>query len=343
MYGSGKESSECTVESEVYCPRRWAVLAVGAIFLLAGGVGFWAISGDKLPVVGFWIAKVITAVVALSGGTVVAWAVGSIIWPASVCHAAPDMLADVPREPVICEGLIAHGRLTHELCEEAEGWQFRPSARLWCNDRAFLFGFGLIFSLVFAGLMAWVLHSQLHLASWPVSAACGAIVTAVCFSSVMLLLGMLTRSGYRRLSRLSVPRNGNDIELDCPEELDVEKTDLTAGLKWLLLGEMKRQQLSIPRELVAAVQLCPWKYTAAVTLETCFAVEGLLVLASPEKAYHRIPILLTLDYVGAAKLMQKLAEVLQVPYLFCADSEGWKAEMIRARERPPLRAGGMQT
>jgi hypothetical protein len=51
--------------------------------------------------------------------------------------------------------------------------------------------------------------------------------------------------------------------------------------------------------------------------------------------------LLTGDVVGAARLMQRLAQMLQVPYLFGADSTGWKEEEARAKRRPPLRAGGM--
>ena len=46
--------------------------------------------------------------------------------------------------------------------------------------------------------------------------------------------------------------------------------------------------------------------------------------------YSRQPVLLTSDFVGAARLMQRLAMALDVPYLFCADAEVWKAENNRA-------------
>jgi hypothetical protein len=73
-----------------------------------------------------------------------------------------------------------------------------------------------------------------------------------------------------------------------------------------------------------------------------WAVQGLLVLASREEAvYRRLPILLTGDSVGAARLMQRLAYALHVPYLFCADAEGWRAETMRANGRPALRVGGI--
>jgi hypothetical protein len=118
---------------------------------------------------------------------------------------------------------------------------------------------------------------------------------------------------------------------------------LVESLKCRLLVGKDKRRLAIPRELVAAVQLCPYKLVIAPR-EVAWAVQCLLVLASPvETVYHRLPILLTGDFVGAARLMQKLAQTLEVPYLFCADAVGWKTEKIRAKTRPPLRAGGTLT
>jgi hypothetical protein len=99
----------------------------------------------------------------------------------------------------------------------------------------------------------------------------------------------------------------------------------------------------IPRERVVAVQLCPWKYVVGDRgRETTWAVQGLLVRASSEEeAYERLPLLLTSDFLGAARLMERLADTLQVPYLFSADAVGWRAEDLRAQGRPPLQSGGM--
>ncbi len=168
------------------------------------------------------------------------------------------------------------------------------------------------------------------------------LATAVCGGSAFLLIGMLIRSGYRRLSVLTIPRGGNDIELESAEPPKLEKADLAEGLKWLFIGETKRQRLTIPRELIVAVQLCPWKF--ATTTERSWAAQGLLVLVSLDTVvYHRLPLLLTNDFVGAAQFMQGLARTLNVPYLFCADAAGWEAEEIRAKGRPPLRVGGSQS
>jgi hypothetical protein len=41
--------------------------------------------------------------------------VARLVGTVRVRHAADDVLADVPREPVLWEGSVMHGRLTHEL------------------------------------------------------------------------------------------------------------------------------------------------------------------------------------------------------------------------------------
>jgi hypothetical protein len=335
------------VESEVYRPGGRFVLSVGTLLLLAGAIGFLAIGGAGPAGLPFWVAILCLGLFTLLGGTVTASTIGSILWPAHVHHASLDVVPGVPKEPMIRDGSVVYGRLTHELCEDAQGWQFRPARHLWRHDKGWLFGLGIPFLVLFSGLLAWVLHNQLGLGGWAISAVCGTFVVVVCGGPAVLFLGMVMRAGYRRLSRLTIPRNGNDLELDAPEELNPEKAGLTEALRWVFQGETKRHRLSIPRELVVAVQLCPWKFVVgdpSSGLTTTWAVQGLLVVATSEEAeYHRLSLLLTSDFVGAARLMQRLAHVLHVPYLFCADAEGWKAEEMRAKTRPPLRIGGWQS
>jgi hypothetical protein len=326
------------VESNVYCPRLRASAVMGIVLVLVavGFVTIGAISGMPL-----WFPMTFTVAFALFGGVSFASATASIISPAHVRHAAPDVLPDVPQGPVVREGSEVHGRLTHELWEDAQGWQFRPAARLWRGDRGGVLSFGISFMVLFAGLAAWAFHRQLN--SWLASVILGTVVTAVCGGTAFAALYFRLRAGYRELSRLSIPRNGDDIELDSPEEPDWEKAGLAEGIEWIFLGGTKRHRSTIPRALVVAVQLCPWKIVIqGPRAKWCgWAVQGLLVLASPqEAAYHRVPLLLTLDFVGAARLMRRLANTLNVPYLFCADAEEWKAEEIRAKQRPPLKVGG---
>ena len=177
------------------------------------------------------------------------------------------------------------------------------------DDKGLLLGCGIPFMAIFAGVLTWVLHSQLKSGGWPVSAVLGTFATLVCGGPVLLILLFGLRSGYRQLPRLTIPRDGSGLELESPQGPDLEGADLTGGLKWVPLGDTKRQRLTIPPGLVAAVQLCPWKFVTMVSRvrDTAWAVQGLLVLASSEEAvYHRLPILLTGDFAGAARLMRDL-------------------------------------
>jgi hypothetical protein len=152
------------------------------------------------------------------------------------------------------------------------------------------------------------------------------------------------RTGYRQLSSLSIPRSGSSLEFETGQKTLPDDMGLAQGLKWLLEGGTERQRLTIPRDLVAAVQVCPWQFVMSSTKgrSTTWAVQGLLVLANAQQCEsQRLPLLVTGDCAGGSQLMRRLADVLQVPFLFHADAAGWQAESVRASSRPPLRSGGM--
>lgn len=246
-------------ESQVYRPGRWLALVVGTVILLSGSCGFLCFGSD-LSGPPFWLLKLATAVFALMGGTLTIYAIGILVVPARITHASLALLPAVPNEPVITEGWVVHGRLTHELSEDSGGWQIRPAKSLLHNDKRFLFGFGIPFLLIFSTLLTWCLHTTMQFGNWAVSAMCALFVTAITAGTSFLLLGTLLRASYQRLARLTIPRDGNDLELDAPAEVVPEKVDLDGQLSWLFLGDVERQQLKIPRNLVVAVQLCPWKH-----------------------------------------------------------------------------------
>ena len=105
------------VESVVYCPGRWLALSISTVFLLAGVIGFLTLGDVVAPKMPLWFAKPFTGVFATVGGMGTAVTLAKIIFPARVHHASPGVLPGVPKEPVICEGSVVSGRLTHELCE----------------------------------------------------------------------------------------------------------------------------------------------------------------------------------------------------------------------------------
>jgi hypothetical protein len=238
---------------------------------------------------------------------------------------------------------MVHGRLTHELVENAAGWEFRPRRALRQHDLRFLLGFGVPFLVCFTALLSWVFHAQMKIASLPAAILVAACITLLCGGSAFVLIGLIMNASYRRLCSLTISHDGN-LELNVAEEPDPVLADLSAALKQTFLGETRRTTFAIPTARLQAVQLCPWKVIVRGSGDhsTTWAVQGLLVLSQEESPdVDRLPILLTSDFVGAARLMQKLADVLHVPYLYHADAAGWQAETMRSAKRPPLRSGGM--
>ncbi|MGD9720013.1 MAG: hypothetical protein AB7O59_02220 [Pirellulales bacterium] len=328
------------VESEVYRPAEWFSLSTGVVFLLAGLIGFFTVGSIAPPRMPAWSGKLFLAGFAALGVISLLYSVKCILWPARVRHASVDFLPNVPTEPELREGTVVHARVTHELVEDADGWELRPSGRLWRNDKRLLLGYSVPAGLLFCGLLSWILHDQ-HGTSWLAAILFAAIATTISGGTVVFAIVLLLRGNYRRLSRLSIPRNGDDLELDSANEPPTDRSNLHTALKWIQ-GDLGRRQAKIPRDLIAAVQLCPWKYACGDT--RMWAVQSLLVLAPTEQGnYYRLPLLVTCDCIGAARLMQQLASTLNVPFLFCADAEGWSAEEARARNRPPLQVGGHQS
>ena len=333
------------VESEVYYPKIRLVLAVGAFFLLIGFPSCVAVPFLALPGILFWVALLSSTACAVVGGAVCVVALRAIIAPARVLNAGVDALPAVPREPVLLEGSVLHSRFSYELEEDFDHWHFQPTERCWRDGKGVQLGFGILLTILFAGLLSWILHSQLNFAGWPISILCATLATAVCGTLPYLLIGHATRTTFRRLPSLSIPKNGDDLTLESPAEPDSDKADLTAIKYWVFQGTIDRKRRAIARKSLIAVQLCPWKIVTAEPggLEMTWAVQGSLVLArSAEGTHQRLPILLTGSFVGAARLMEQLARALDVPYLFCADAEGWQAEEDRASRRPPLRTGVVQ-
>lgn len=288
----------------------WGILAAVAFALFLGGLVTWKGTTDTLR-------------------------------PARVWHAAPEVLAGVSREPVVTEGWDIHGRLTHELVEDNGQWLLRPDGRLWRGDKRFLVGFGVPFSLVFTGILTWVFHAEMPLLrqqSWAMAFLGAVVVTLVCGVSGFVFIGLLRRSSYRRLVSLAIERGNGEMLLSLPVEYRMTTAD---SLQGLLLGDSKRGEYRIPLQMIAAVQLCPWKRVVGRSdKEISWAVQSLLVMKTRDEEYIRLPIVLTSDYSPAARLMQKLAEILGVPYLFHADEEGFRVEAHRAKSRPPLQSGG---
>lgn len=331
------------VESEVHVPGRALAFFVGTIFVVIG-IGLFAGLLFRRPAnIPFWAGWLFAGTFLSFGLIPLGWSINARLRPPRVRHAAADVLPNVPTEPIPREGSVMHGRLTHELIDVGSGaWQFRPAEKLQRMDRNFILGFGIPFLIVFAALLTWSFHKQ-NGWDWTKSAVPAICLTLLCGGSAFVLIALVMRAGYRRLGRLDIAGDGGDLELDLPEEPDAAaRENLAEGLRWIFVGDAKRQRLVIPRSLVAAVQLCPWEFR--MRENTTWGVQGLLVLTAATDGRHpRLPIVLTSDCARAAPILRRLADVLEVPFLFNADAAGWTAEKRRAKSRPPLSYGGMQS
>ena len=101
------------LESKVYRPWLWIPFWCGIVFVLIGSMGFLTLGGAISPDIPPRVAKWFTGGFILAGVACLVWAIVNIRSPDHVRHAAPDVFPDVPKEPVICEGSVVHGRLTH--------------------------------------------------------------------------------------------------------------------------------------------------------------------------------------------------------------------------------------
>lgn len=325
--------------SAVYLPGRSLIIAGGSVCLLFGLLGLF-IDANAPEVKGpAWVLPLICTLVAIVGTCCFFYALLRSYVHVHMCHAESDLLPELPAEPLVHEGAIVYGSLTHELVEDSDGWHFRPSPKLQRNNKRFAIGFGIPFLIGFAAILSWVFHHQMKLGSSLASAAIAIPITIFCGGTPLLLITVLLRAGYQRLCTLRIPRDGADLELEVPVILEPDQVE-SAAMELTFAPEIR--QVPIAREAVVAIQLCPWKFHCGDSMT--WANQGLLVLSNESgQGFRREPLLLTNDFIGAARLMEKLAQVLDVPYLFHGDAKGWKAELQRAKHRPPLRAGGTQS
>lgn len=328
------------IESRVPRPGGRAVLVIGAFVLLMVTICLVMFERSPPPEPGLWFARAAGLTIAVFGCAAFALGCNATFRRMYVRHAAADVLANVPREPVIVEGANVHGRLTHEFVETIDGWHFRPASRNWRNDRRFMLSFGMPFLLLAAGLFSWCLHRDGTARSWPMAILAGTFLTVSIGGTVFWVMAVMLRWSYGRLSTLFITRGGDWLKFEGPTPVEHDRD----WLKYGFAGNPQRQTLSIPSARLVAVQLCPWKFVMGSThhRSVTWAVQGLLVLSADElEHYERLPILLSSDATGAARLMRRLADVLSVPYLFHADAAGWQEEEARAATRAPLRSGGI--
>ncbi len=191
------------VESKVHQEGIWLIFVVGAVLFSMGSAGYLAFADAVQPGMDTWIVRAFLGIFILIGGFLLASALKSLCFPHRVRHAADDVLPDVPQEPLIFDGAIVRGRLTHELCENDHGWELKPAERMWRNDLRFLILFGVPFLIFFAVFWAWLLSQFVSLF---LAASGGIAVTTLCGGVAFIGIFFLMRSGSRHLCVDHPPR-----------------------------------------------------------------------------------------------------------------------------------------
>jgi hypothetical protein len=327
-----------SVESIVHHPASWLVLTAGLIFV---GGGIFIYVGASRQFSPPWPGAVFAACFGGLGAIALLAGLNSILLPKRIRHAPLSSLPGVPTGPVVCEYAAFSGWVRYELESTEGGWELRPSARQWREMRWLWIGFGIFCFLGGMAFLSRIFHDRGEF-GWP-----GAIVLATIAAYVIVgvtwgLIAEMTRAERRRMTTLTYCEARKELMLETPRFRSSKQDEPAFSGAWTVASEGKRQRLVIPRQLVAAVQLCPWKYRVSSHSEesSSWAVQGVLVLKlQPHRGFERVPMLVTNDYVGAARLMQRAAERLDVPFLFCADADGWAAEDARADDRASRKTG----
>lgn len=332
-------------DTRVHQPGLALALPVALLFILMGSavgglfehglqtalVGRGPFVDNPPPPPAIWLVRTLAGSCLAVGIAVFLGGLWAAVAPRRVRHASAATLPEVSREPVVWEGLVVQWRVVQELQATPEGWELRPSRAFWRLHGWFLPVFGVTFCPAFAGLLSYLVRDQWHVPNWPLALLLGGTITALCGGPVFLIVAFHQRYIARRLGRLGAPHDG---ELQLELATAVPTTTVSELLNSELLngdvasrptGKTKRQLLAIPRHRVVAVQVCPCKATlTGRSHRTCTrGLQGLLVLNTLRDGYARVPLLVSMDCLGTARLMQALAERLNVPFLFAGDSAAW--------------------
>jgi len=331
------------IQSKIHVPGRWVLLTVGTIFLLAGLAGFTAPSIQVPPALLAWFPKLFFALLGTLGGLTLLLDILKHVPSRTIQHALPEMYPGLYPEPVLRPGAIVYGHMTHELSDQPDGWQYQPRYKIISSSQRCLTGFGILFLIVFAGLISWSQPFRAHF-HWTLSVLLGVSITLVGGGTVLAIAWQIIQRTADDLCLLKVSSDEKHMELIVPASFRLTDADSFQDVVRVATDPSGRHCWKIPLKAVLGIQLCPWKYCmdSADGKTTTWAVQGLLVVSRNQAApFLRIPILLTGDFVEAARLMEQLAEKLGVPFLFSGDAAAWKAEALRARKRPPVQGGGI--
>jgi hypothetical protein len=245
------------------------------------------------------------------------------LWPQSIRHAADGVLSDVPNEPLIQEGAYMHSKIRYELINNESNIIFRPIPGLAQSQKNAGNWFLLVFSIIFLPVFSCGLHLSPMQMPPLIAVTATVILMSLTIGPLLAMFYFTTNLFTSQFTTLIVPASGPFAELDVALPLSAPSF------------KTNRQTVSVPRDQIAALQLCPYSFPCGDGRYD--GLQGLLVQKSPNSAgYQRYVLLNCSDKIACSKMMEQLAKYLRVPFLFGADAEGWKEEEKRVKNRPEL-------
>lgn len=233
-----------------------------------------------------------------------------------------------------------HKDFPGEFVRVGDGWHLQPVSSRWRSGKNFLYAFICLFLTGVTGALSWALHRDLGIAWY------WAILLVM---SGTLPIGMVMTSAgeefFRRWQvssqRLTIPDHGEELLLSRSDN-SRRSQDRRNSAKKTGSKELDEPCTKLPRRDLMAVQFssCRMDYHDDGDITIYHMVQGILVFKGLESnELHRVPIPCTEDLTRGARLMQQLAEILRVPYLFDADRAGWRKETIRSKSRSDFTRG----
>lgn len=265
-----------------------------------------------------WLAYLICGFLFLFFSVLLFTKASRLVKPTFVRHATADVLGDIPREPLLEEFRVMQRTLKQELVHLGKDSLFRPNSAMRYSSKQMDLRIRFALWFVCSGvIIAFLLRSPGI--DWPVAVFVPPLVSLAVIALVEGGSRFVRNQELRDMVTLTVPRSSQPVILN------------TRNRPTATISKARRELIEIAREQVVAVQLCPFICDPGGDSQPLYGVQGLLVVRNLERGgYERYVLLYCADLIDSAIIMEQLADLLQVPYLFMADAEAWKKERLRS-------------
>lgn len=302
------------------------LLIFSIIFILIGFVAIVVLflSEDGLSTQKNLVTAVISFVIVIVGLLLTIFGLRRIYHPIYVQHASDQDLLEIPRDAILHGNEVLQSSLSLELVKLDNDWTIRPSPSILKRDLLFINAFGSFMFILSFGLILFVLKKEVGL-GWFISGVGAIAAPSLCLGTVLVGVKKSMLNDFQKPPVLVIPNDKQDIFLKFKD------LNIASLSPFIVLSDAGFKEITLAKESIKAIQLCP-RFRAESEGPQRY-VQILLVFEDGDK-YHRVPLLLTGDFVAAIRLSEKLSNVLKVPFLYHADDNGWAEEIACSRQRP---------